>query len=150
MVREFMEYRPYESIQEYRREIGKYVGDAQTAEWERYIYVPVDPNQSDRETLKQIPGVDDAIANALIAGRPYASTQAFLDGLAGQVNEDQAAPSVEGRLRKFLLVLALLTFVTTPIELFLLGETGAATDCAIRSICHRVDQRRRGTDQSTA
>jgi len=33
------------------------------------------------------------------------------------------APSVEGRLRKFLLVLALLTFVTTPVELFLLDHT---------------------------
>lgn len=91
MVREFFEYRPYESIQEYRREIGKYVGDAQTAEWEQYIYVPVDPNQSDAETLKQIPGVDDAVASALITGRPFASTQEFLDVLAGQVSADQAA-----------------------------------------------------------
>src|SRR5215813_3568963 len=33
MVREFQEYRPYVSIQQFRREIGKYVGDAQVAEY---------------------------------------------------------------------------------------------------------------------
>ena len=82
MVREFMEYRPYTSIVQFRREIGKYVDDAQVAEYEQYVFVPVDVNQADTETLKQLPGVDDAIAAELIAGRPYASNDAFLTRLA--------------------------------------------------------------------
>ena len=86
MVREFMEYRPYVSIQQFRREIGKYVDDAQVAEYEKYVYVPVSVDESDAETLKQLPGVDDAIAAALIAGRPYGSNEAFLASLAQQVS----------------------------------------------------------------
>ena len=34
MIREFLDYRPYIRFQQFRREIGKYVGDAQVAEYE--------------------------------------------------------------------------------------------------------------------
>ena len=70
MVREYMEYRPYVSILQFRQEIGKYVGDEQVAAWEPYVYVPIQIDQADVETLKQIPGVDDTIANELIAANP--------------------------------------------------------------------------------
>jgi len=56
MVREFLEYRPYISIQQFRREIGKYVEEAQVAEYEQYVYVPVNVNESDAATLQQLPG----------------------------------------------------------------------------------------------
>jgi DNA uptake protein ComE-like DNA-binding protein len=78
MVREFQEYRPYTSIQQFRREIGKYVDDATVAGYEKYVYVPVNVNQADAETLKQIPGITDEIAAQLIAGRPYGTNQNFL------------------------------------------------------------------------
>jgi DNA uptake protein ComE-like DNA-binding protein len=81
-VREFMEYRPYASIQQFRRELGKYVSASQVAEWEKYVYVPVDVNKSDAETLKQIPSVDDSVANKLMAARPYTSNDAFLAKLS--------------------------------------------------------------------
>jgi DNA uptake protein ComE-like DNA-binding protein len=83
MVREFEEYRPYVSILQFRREIGKYVDEQQVASYEAYVFVPVNPNESDAETLKQLPGVDEDTAAALIAGRPYASNEAFLEALAG-------------------------------------------------------------------
>lgn len=91
MVREFQEYRPYISIQQFRREIGKYVDDAQVADYEQYVYVPVDVNESDAETLKQLPGVDDAIAEELMAARPYDSNDAFLAKLAELVSPEDAA-----------------------------------------------------------
>ena len=91
MVREFNEYRPYISILQFRREIGKYVDDAQVAAYEEYVFVPVDVNEADSDTLQQLPGVDATIADALIAGRPYASNDAFLTALAGQVSADDAA-----------------------------------------------------------
>ena len=87
MVREFFEYRPYASIREFRQEIGKYVDEAQVAEYEKYVYVPVDPNASDADSLKQLPGVDDTVATTLIAGRPYESNQAFVGTLAAHVDE---------------------------------------------------------------
>lgn len=86
MVREFQEYRPYISIQQFRKEIGKYVDDAQVAEYEKYVYVPIAINDSDSATLQQIPGLDATEAEALIAGRPYASSDAFLAKLTDLVS----------------------------------------------------------------
>ena len=39
MLREFKEYRPYNSIERFRREIGKYVDDAEVARLEKYVVV---------------------------------------------------------------------------------------------------------------
>ena len=86
MVHEFEEYRPYKSILQFRKEIGKYVDQTQVAEYEKYIFVPIDINQSDAPTLQQIPGLDANEAQALIAGRPYASPDAFLAKLADKIS----------------------------------------------------------------
>jgi DNA uptake protein ComE-like DNA-binding protein len=87
MVREFFEYRPYVSIQQFRREIGKYVSAEQVAAYEQYVYVPIDVDAADAATLQQLPGVDANTAAALIAGRPYDSNQTFLTKLAGYVSD---------------------------------------------------------------
>lgn len=87
MVREFMEYRPYISILQFRREIGKYVSADQVAEYEKYVFVPISINESDAETLQQIPGLDAAAAQQLMDDRPYASTDDFLTRLAEFVSE---------------------------------------------------------------
>lgn len=89
MVREFNEYRPYISILQFRREIGKYVGDDVVAGYEAYIYVPVDFNASDTATLMQIPGIDEATADALIAARPFADSDAFFAAVS------ELAPDVD-------------------------------------------------------
>lgn len=39
MLGEFKEYRPYKAIQQFRREIGKYVDDKEVARLERYVTV---------------------------------------------------------------------------------------------------------------
>lgn len=91
MVHEFEEYRPYKSIQQFRREIGKYVKPDQIADYEKYIYVPIAVNEADAATLQQIPGLDAAEAQALIAARPFASNDAFLSKLAGSVSEAELA-----------------------------------------------------------
>ena len=89
MVREFQEYRPYLSIQQFRKEIGKYVDDAQVAEYEKYVYVPIAINDSDSATLQQIPGLDAAEAETLISGRPYTSTDAFITQLSTLVSTEE-------------------------------------------------------------
>jgi DNA uptake protein ComE-like DNA-binding protein len=39
MLREFKEYRPYTSMDQFRREIGKYVDKAEVARFEKYVYI---------------------------------------------------------------------------------------------------------------
>ena len=91
MIGEFQEYRPYASIEQFRREIGKYVDEAQVAAYERYVFVPVDPSTADAATLQQLPGVDEEIATALAGGQPYSDDAAFLAALGQHVSAEQAA-----------------------------------------------------------
>lgn len=91
MVHEFEEYRPYVSILQFRREIGKYVDEEQVAAYEEYVFVPVSPNESDEETLMQLPGVDAAAAAELASARPYASQEAFLNELGQHVSAAEVA-----------------------------------------------------------
>ena len=39
MLREFKEYRPYPSIEQFRREMGKYVDNAEVARMEKYVSI---------------------------------------------------------------------------------------------------------------
>jgi DNA uptake protein ComE-like DNA-binding protein len=39
MLREFKEYRPYDGIEKFRREIGKYVSKDEVARLERYVFI---------------------------------------------------------------------------------------------------------------
>jgi DNA uptake protein ComE-like DNA-binding protein len=91
MAHEFDEYRPYKSIQQFRREMGKYVNAEQIIQYEKYVYVPISANEADAATLQQIPGLDTTEAEALIAGRPYASRDAFLAKLGEKVSESELA-----------------------------------------------------------
>ena len=91
MVHEFMEYRPYQSIQQFRREMSKYVSSPVIADYEKYVYVPISENDSDAATLQQIPGLDASEAEELIKGRPYASRDAFLAKLSPKVSPDELA-----------------------------------------------------------
>jgi len=88
MAHEFDEYRPYASIRQFRREIGKYVDEAQVARYEQHLFVPIAINECDAETLQQIPGVDGTIAAAIIAARPFATSDAALEVLGAHVNAD--------------------------------------------------------------
>lgn len=91
MAHEFEEYRPYKSVQQFRREMLKYVPQAKIDEYERYVFVPVDENAADAATLRQLPGLDEKEAAELAAGRPYASREAFLAKLAEKVSPEELA-----------------------------------------------------------
>jgi radical SAM superfamily enzyme with C-terminal helix-hairpin-helix motif len=58
------------------------------AEYERYVFVPVDLEAADAETLMQLPGVDAEQAAALEAGQPYASADAFLEAYGQATGRD--------------------------------------------------------------
>jgi hypothetical protein len=102
MVREFNEYRPYTSILQFRKEIGKYVDAATVAGYEKYVYVPIKVDESDAATLQQIPGLTADLAAQLVAARPYQTNEAFLTKLATLLTADQtiyAANYLEGTVK---------------------------------------------------
>ena len=55
MSREFREYRPYRGMAEFRREIGKYVDDAEVARLEQYVFVPIKLNRASDRALAHGP-----------------------------------------------------------------------------------------------
>ncbi|MEL7833175.1 hypothetical protein [Fodinibius sp. Rm-B-1B1-1] len=91
MVHEFEEYRPYVSIQQFRKEIGKYVDESQVAAYEEYIFVPIHRNDSDVSTLTQIPGLDESAAQEIASQRPFDTNEAFFEALSSVVDEQQLA-----------------------------------------------------------
>lgn len=98
MAHEFEEYRPYVSIRQFRREIGKYVDADQVAAYEQHVFVPIGYNESDAETVQQIPGLDAAAAQALVDGRPYASADAFLQAVEARAGA-AARAAAQGLLK---------------------------------------------------
>ena len=93
MVHEFDEYRPYISNAQFRQEMAKYIDEDAITAYEKYLYVPVDYNESDLATVMQISGVNEEMAQSLIDGRPYASSSAFLTKVtevAGGITEQFA------------------------------------------------------------
>ncbi|MEZ4657322.1 MAG: helix-hairpin-helix domain-containing protein [Caldilineaceae bacterium] len=82
MADEFLEYRPFVSIQQFRQEMGKYVDEATITGYEEYIFVPIDMNQSDAATLMQVPGIDQSAADEIIAKRPFDTAKFFLGEVA--------------------------------------------------------------------
>jgi DNA uptake protein ComE-like DNA-binding protein len=91
MIHEFEEYRPYVSIAQFRKEIGKYVSAEEVAAYEKFLYVPIDPAKADAATLQQIGGLDEAEAAAVVSGRPYADRAAFLAKIQPMLTPEELA-----------------------------------------------------------
>jgi len=92
---EFEEYRPFVSVGQFAEELGKYIDEDAVAALAAYLFIPVDVNEADADTLMQIPGVSPDIADALIASRPFADEAAFLAELAKSVSPAQAAAAAQ-------------------------------------------------------
>ena len=133
MVHEFEEYRPYKSIQQFRKEIGKYVDQNQVAEYEKYIFVPIDET-SDAATLQQIPGLDANEAEELIPGDPmlrappfWKSSQRRFRLTSWRLRKPICLSHDRGRssttAETFLLLLSIVLFGGALVELWLVEHT---------------------------
>lgn len=96
MAHEFEEYRPYTSIQQFRKEIGKYVADEEVARYENYVFVPVELNSASEEDIKALPGVGDRMAHEFEEYRPYQSMEQFRKEIGKYVDDKELA-----RLERF-------------------------------------------------
>ncbi len=91
MAHEFEEYRPYRSIEQFRREIGKYVSDEEVAAYEQYVFVPVELNTGTKEQILSIPGVGDRMLHEFEEYRPYQSMEQFRREIGKYVDDDELA-----------------------------------------------------------
>jgi DNA uptake protein ComE-like DNA-binding protein len=91
MLREFKEYRPYTTIEQFRREIGKYVDDATVEGYVQYVYVPTNPNTATESELLALPGVDEAMVQTIIENRDYADWAALNTVLSASYDADAVA-----------------------------------------------------------
>lgn len=89
-TREFEEYRPYTSIGQFRGELGKYISPEEVAAFERYLFVPVAPTNTDADTLQQMPGVNADVAQTLISEGPFDTVEAFLAALQTTISPELA------------------------------------------------------------
>ena len=96
MAHEFDEYRPYTSIQQFRREIGKYVDENEVARYENYVFVPVELNTASEADIKALPGVGNRMAHEFEEYRPYTSMEQFRKEIGKYVDDKELA-----RLERF-------------------------------------------------
>ena len=91
MAHEFEEYRPYEDMDEFRREIGKYVDEDEVARLEQYVYLPIDLNTATGEEIMMIPGMTDRMVHEFEEYRPYTDLDQFRREIGKYVDEGEVA-----------------------------------------------------------
>lgn len=91
MAHEFEEYRPYLSIKQFRKEIGKYVDETEVARYEQYVFVPVELNTASEEDILALPGVGERMAHEFDEYRPYANMEQFRKEIGKYVDDRELA-----------------------------------------------------------
>tara|TARA_B100002019_G_scaffold285682_1_gene295031 strand:- start:668 stop:1336 length:669 start_codon:yes stop_codon:yes gene_type:complete len=89
MAHEFVEYRPYSSIEEFKREIGKYADDSEVFRYLNYVFVPVELNTTKESDIKNLPGVGKKMAHEFIEYRPYKNITQFRREIGKYVDEKE-------------------------------------------------------------
>ncbi|HEU4891888.1 MAG TPA: hypothetical protein VFT47_10080 [Vicinamibacterales bacterium] len=77
MTREFEEYRPWVTMAQFDKEIGKYVGAAETNRLKQYVFIPLDLNTATDEQFKTIPGLGDNMLREFKEYRPWKAKAQF-------------------------------------------------------------------------
>jgi DNA uptake protein ComE-like DNA-binding protein len=77
MVREFAEYRPWKSWAQFDKEIGKYVGQAETDRLKQYVFIPVNLNTASDDDILSIPGAGARMVREFKEYRPWKSKAQF-------------------------------------------------------------------------
>jgi DNA uptake protein ComE-like DNA-binding protein len=91
MAYEFDEYRPYDGIARFRREMGKYVEDDVVEAYAMYVFIPIDLNSATREQILMIPGVGDRMLREFEEYRPFESMEQFMREIGKYVDDGELA-----------------------------------------------------------
>lgn len=99
MAHEFEEYRPYKSLDQFRREIGKYVDETEVARLEQYVFVPMGLNSASGRDFSSIPGMSRKMVHEFEEYRPYSSIEQFRAEIGKYVDANEVA-----RLERYIYV----------------------------------------------
>ncbi len=96
MAHEFEEYRPYTSILQFKREIGKYVDEQEVARYLDYVFVPAELNTSSEDDIKALPGIGKKMTHEFLEYRPYKNLAQFRKEIGKYVDDKELS-----RLERF-------------------------------------------------
>jgi DNA uptake protein ComE-like DNA-binding protein len=91
MLHEFLEYRPYKAMAQFRREIGKYVDEKEVARLEQYVFVPINLNTATDADILTIPGIGQRMLREFKEYRPYKSMEQFRREIGKYVDDKEVA-----------------------------------------------------------
>lgn len=91
MLREFKENRPYRTIGQFRKEIGKNVDQKEVARLEQYVFVPINLNTASDEDILTIPGVGKRMLREFKEYRPYTNIEQFRKEIGKYVDKKEVA-----------------------------------------------------------
>jgi DNA uptake protein ComE-like DNA-binding protein len=91
MIHEFEEYRPYKTLSQFRREIGKYVDAKELARLEQYVFVPIHLNTASDEDIMSIPGMGAKMLHEFEEYRPYRTMEQFRREIGKYVDSKELA-----------------------------------------------------------
>jgi DNA uptake protein ComE-like DNA-binding protein len=99
MTREFEEYRPWKTMAQFDREIGKYVGAAETNRLKQYVFIPLDLNAATDDQFKTIPSLPSNMLREFKEYRPWKTKTQFDREIGKYVGEKETA-----RLWRFMVI----------------------------------------------
>jgi DNA uptake protein ComE-like DNA-binding protein len=91
MLHEFEEYRPYKTLAQFRKEIGKYVDQKELARLEQYVFVPIPLNTASDEDILSIPGMGKRMLREFKEYRPYKNIEQFRKEIGKYVDKKEVA-----------------------------------------------------------
>jgi len=99
MTIEFPEYRPWKTVEQFDRQIGKYVGQGETDRLKQYVFIPLDLNTATDEQFLTIPDMARRMLIEFKEYRPW-KTKAQFDREIGKY----VGPKETERLWRYMVI----------------------------------------------
>lgn len=99
MTREFEEYRPWRTFEQFDREIGKYVDAAEVARLKSYVFIPMNLNTATNDQFKTIPNLPGNMIREFNEYKPWKTKEQFDREISKYVGPKETA-----RLWRFLVI----------------------------------------------
>lgn len=98
-LQEIMEYRPYQSMAQFRSALSEGYGPEEIARLEQYFFVPIDLNTASDEDILSIPGLGQRMLKEFKEYRPYKNLEQFRREIGKYVDSKEVA-----RLERYVMI----------------------------------------------